>query len=106
MVETHMQITSGNKVQKSQRRCFQAPHNAATDPATCSEGNAAPRTRPKCSMKLIVAVASPPCSSPCHIPAIENHGLWIGNAIAMTYPITYPAAEYVIVDQYAYQSRR
>ena len=40
-----MHITSGNITQKSQRRCFHAPQSAATDPATCSEGNAAPRTR-------------------------------------------------------------
>src|SRR5215813_13134159 len=101
-----MQITNGSSVQKSQRRCFHAPQIAATEPATCCDGNAAPRTRPKCSMKLIVAVKGPPRSSLCHIPAIENHGLSIGNDIAMQYPMTYPTAEYVIVAQYAFQSRR
>src|SRR3981189_3490723 len=106
MVEAHIQTANGNKVQNSQRRCPQAPHNAATDPATCWEGNAAPRTRPKCSMKLMAAVKAPPCSSPCQIPAIANHGLSIGNTMVMKYPMTYPAAEYVIVAQYAFQSRR
>src|SRR5437762_3836796 len=101
-----MHNASGSNVQKSQRRCRHAPHNAATEPATCCDGNAAPRTRPKCSIKLTVAVNGPPCKSPCHIPAIANHGLSIGKNIAMQYPTTYPAAEYVIVAQYASQSRR
>jgi len=57
-------------------------------------------------MKLIVAVNGPPCKDPCHAPAIENHGLSIGKKIAITYPIAYPAAEYVITDQYPRQSRR
>jgi hypothetical protein len=35
-------------------------------------------------MKLISAVAAPPRSSPCQAPAIANHGLSIGNKIAMT----------------------
>src|SRR5258705_3706299 len=101
-----MHATSGTIPQDSQRRCRHAPHSAATDPATCSEGNAAPRTGPKCSMKLIAAVNGPPCIGPCHTPAIENHGLSIGKKIAMTYPIAYPAAEYVITDQYPRESRR
>src|SRR5215470_17649355 len=100
-----MAATNGNMTQNNQRRWRQAPHRAATEPATCSEGNAAPRTRPKCSIKLIAAVNGPPCSSPCHIPAIENHGLSIGKNIAMQYPIAYPEAEYAIVAQYAFQSR-
>ncbi len=82
-----MHATNGNIVQNSHFRCRHAPHNAATAPATCSEGNAAPRTRPKCSMKLIAAVNGPPWSDPCHVPAIENHGLSIGKKIAMQYPI-------------------
>ncbi len=101
-----MHAASGNIAQNSHRRWRHAPHNAATDPATCSEGNAAPRTRPKCSMKLIIAVMGPPCSDPCHDPAIENHGLSIGKKIAIRYPIAYPTAEYVITDQYPRQSLR
>src|ERR1700681_181501 len=101
-----MHTTRGSITQNSQRRCRHVPHNAATDPATCSEGNAAPRTRPKCSMKLIAVVNGPPSSDPCQAPASENHGLSIGKKIAMPSPIAYPAAEYVITDQYPRQSRR
>src|SRR5713101_1996347 len=99
-----MHSTMGAITQNSQRRCRHAPHNAAADPATCSEGNAAPRTLPKCSMKLIAAVNGPPCNGPCHAPAIENHGLSIGKSMAMMYPTAYPVAEYVITDQYPRQS--
>src|SRR5690349_5104903 len=101
-----MHSTSGSITQNSHRLCRHAPHSAANDPATCSEGKAAPRTRPKCSIKLITAVNGPPCKSLCHDPAIANHGLSIGKQIAIRYPIAYATAEYVITDQYARQSLR
>src|SRR6266403_421748 len=101
-----MHVTSGNIAQNSHRRWRHAPHNAAPAPATGSEGNAAPRTRPKGSIKLIVAVMGPLCNDPCHAPTIENQGLSIGKKIAIRYPIAYPTAEYVITDQYPRQSLR
>src|SRR5260370_41955899 len=90
----------------TRRRYHHPPTNPHPGPATCSEGNAAPRTRPKCSIKLIVAVMGTPCNDPCHAPTIENQGLSIGKKIAIRYPIAYPTAEYVITDQYPRQSLR
>ena len=69
--------------QKSHRRNRHAPHSAATAPATCSDGNAAPRTRPKYSRKFTVAVTDPPASGAFYHPAIANHGLSTGKNIAM-----------------------
>src|SRR5271170_2383464 len=101
-----MHRNTGSITQNIHRRCFHAPHTTAVAPATCSEGNAAPRTLPKCSMKFIVAVIGPPHSGAFHEPASANHGLSTGKQIAITYPIEYPTIEYVITDQYACQFRR
>ena len=78
-----MRKKHGSITQNSQRRNLHAPHRAAVAPATCSEGNAAPLTRPKCSMKLMVAVNGPPASGAFHAPARENHGLSTGKNIAI-----------------------
>src|SRR5260370_9795374 len=101
-----MHIPSGKAPKNNHRRCRHAPHIAATDPATCSEGNAEPRTRPKCSIKLIVVVNGPPCKDPCNTPAIENNGLSIGKKIAIKYPNAYTSAEYCNKHQYACRSTR
>src|SRR5437899_9770316 len=69
-----MHRTNGRNIQNSHRLCRHAPQSAATAPATCCEGNAAPCTRPHLSIRLMSAVNGPPARSPCHMPANVNHG--------------------------------